>query len=119
MIILLMQSLILKHDNLIMQQCSIGVIVSERFCFSKCVCLLFTSMSCMENKFLPYRQGEHTETQPISRGYTCVEDASSGKPKNASSKEKNKAEHSNKVTITVFSLYPLDWLEISQTASNI
>ena len=39
------------------QHLSIGVIVSELFCFSKCVCLLFTSVSYMEKKFLD-RQGE-------------------------------------------------------------
>ena len=30
----------------------IGVIVAETFCMRKCVCLLFTSLSCMENSFL-------------------------------------------------------------------
>ena len=34
--------LILRLKNNILL-CSIGVIVSEKFCFRKCVCLLFTS----------------------------------------------------------------------------
>ena len=40
-----------------MQLFSTGVIVSEKFCFSKCVCLLLTSLSYMENNLLPNRQG--------------------------------------------------------------
>ena len=47
----------------------------EKFCFRQRVCLLITSLSCMENNFLPNRQGEQTKTQPIFTGCTCVEDA--------------------------------------------
>ena len=34
---------------------SIGVIVAKKFCLRKCVCLLFTRLSCMEYNFLPNR----------------------------------------------------------------
>ena len=36
------------------------------------MCLLFTSLSCMENNFLPSRQGEYIKT--IFAGNNCVED---------------------------------------------
>ena len=35
------------NDNI--QLLSIGVIVSEKFCLTKCVCLLFTNLSCMKD----------------------------------------------------------------------
>ena len=41
---------------------SIGVIVAGKFCLRKCFCLLFTSLSCMENNVLPKRKGEWSKT---------------------------------------------------------
>ena len=37
---------------------SSGVIVAVKFCLRKCDCLLFTSLSCMENGVLPNQKGE-------------------------------------------------------------
>ena len=47
------------------QLLSIGVIVSEKFCFRKCVCLLFTSLSCLENSFLPNDKGNKVQHSQI------------------------------------------------------
>ena len=69
--------LIQRLNNNIQLQ-SVDVIVSEKFCFRKCVCLLFASSLAQKTILLPNRQREQSKTSPIFTGYTCVEDTYPG-----------------------------------------
>ena len=35
-----------------------GFLAEDKFCLGCCICLMFTSLSCMESNFLPNRKGE-------------------------------------------------------------
>ena len=48
---------------------SIGVVDAEKFCLRKCICLMFTSLSCMENK----KKGKIVKHRQIWQD-NCVED---------------------------------------------
>ena len=44
---------------------SIDVVVTEKFCLGKCVCVLFTSLSCIENNLLPNSLGNRVKRSQI------------------------------------------------------
>ena len=92
------------------EKCQLLLLWHERFVLRKCACLLFKSLSCMENNYLPNRKGKWNKTWVnLSLGPSTHPARRLSRPK--------RPQHSNPI-LSCYHLAPSPWRTVAPSSQK-